>query len=349
MSNKGNKYKIGIMVILSGTLLIAGLAALGVMSYFRKTYEFMTVVDTSVQGLEKGAKVKLRGVTIGQVKSVKIANRGNEIYIFMEFDPETFVKSSSVKVNIQQEGGSVFFEDRMKTNVKEGLRCKLNYAGITGNLFVDLGYYTEEQLQQIKIPEVELPPDHPVYIPAIPSTSLANILEKAETAITRISELDLAGISQKIDKFLDTINDLADNGELRKTMKDMREAVLSIKEFSENIKDTVSRERLKEIDDKIGETFNNANKAMNKVTSFLDKAEAEMKKTKIPETAKDARSLMRSSEKTMKEIYTLRDELRSSLRELDRTLRSAKMLFDYLEQHPSSLLKGKPGKPVVTP
>ena len=72
MSNKGNKYKVGILVFISFLALILSLLSLGITKYFRKTYAFMTVVNTSVQGLERGAKVKFKGVTVGQVKQIQL-------------------------------------------------------------------------------------------------------------------------------------------------------------------------------------------------------------------------------------------------------------------------------------
>lgn len=69
MSNVGNKYKVGVLVIIAFTLLLLSLLSLGVVKYFRKTFEFYTIVESSVQGLEKGAKVKIKGVPVGLPKS----------------------------------------------------------------------------------------------------------------------------------------------------------------------------------------------------------------------------------------------------------------------------------------
>ena len=59
MSNKGNKYKVGVFTIVSIVLFVVAMIALGIMSNFKEKYRFMTVVTSSVQGLEKGAFGKL--------------------------------------------------------------------------------------------------------------------------------------------------------------------------------------------------------------------------------------------------------------------------------------------------
>ena len=50
MSNKANKYKIGVLVIISFTLLIFGLVILGSLKFLKPKLEAMTVVDSTVQG-----------------------------------------------------------------------------------------------------------------------------------------------------------------------------------------------------------------------------------------------------------------------------------------------------------
>ena len=63
---EANKYKLGIFVLTGIGLLIAGLFLLGLAETFKPKINFITYFDESVQGLEVGAAVKFRGVTIGK-------------------------------------------------------------------------------------------------------------------------------------------------------------------------------------------------------------------------------------------------------------------------------------------
>ena len=83
MSNIGNKYKVGVFAIVAFAILILGLISLGTFKYFRTTYSFMTAVSTSVQGLEKGAKVKIKGVTIGSVDKIQLGPEMKVTYIYI--------------------------------------------------------------------------------------------------------------------------------------------------------------------------------------------------------------------------------------------------------------------------
>ncbi|HPN85127.1 MAG TPA: MlaD family protein, partial [Victivallales bacterium] len=67
-------------------MFVISLISLGMLKYFRESYEFFTIVESSVQGLEKGAKVKLKGVTIGQVSKIQLAS-DRSVHIYMSFDP----------------------------------------------------------------------------------------------------------------------------------------------------------------------------------------------------------------------------------------------------------------------
>src|SRR3954470_18051133 len=72
MAEKASYTKLGIFVVVTTVLLMAGLALLGAGAFLKHTFLAETYFPESVQGLEKGASVKLRGVTIGKVRSIEL-------------------------------------------------------------------------------------------------------------------------------------------------------------------------------------------------------------------------------------------------------------------------------------
>jgi len=62
----------------------------------------------------------------------------------------------------------------------------------------------------------------------------------------------------------------------------------------------------------------------------------------IAAAMKDARKTINSAERTLAQDSPLQQDMRQTLQELSRTAASVRVLTDYLERHPESLLRGKP-------
>ncbi|AIO42335.1 MCE family protein [Burkholderia sp. AU19243] len=91
--------------------------------------------------------------------------------------------------------------------------------------------------------------------------------------------------------------------------------------------------------DQIGANLNSALSNADKLFKQLD--------TQIAPQARDtlaaAKQTFSTAEATLQQDSPLQSDVRGALKELTRTLQSLNALADYLERHPESLLKGKPG------
>src|SRR5215471_4628728 len=74
LSQKANPTTIGLFIVVGLGLLLGGLLLFSSGKWFRTTEKYIVYFDTSLQGLEAGAPVKYRGVTIGRVVEVLIAH-----------------------------------------------------------------------------------------------------------------------------------------------------------------------------------------------------------------------------------------------------------------------------------
>src|SRR5688572_29829714 len=70
--NKPNTTLIGLFVVAAVGLAIAATVALGSNRFFDSPQTYVVYFDASMTGLNVGAPVKFRGVTIGSVKEVLI-------------------------------------------------------------------------------------------------------------------------------------------------------------------------------------------------------------------------------------------------------------------------------------
>jgi paraquat-inducible protein B len=84
---------------------------------------------------------------------------------------------------------------------------------------------------------------------------------------------------------------------------------------------------------------------LNKTLTSTEQAVTRINNDVTPELAaamKDVRKTVNSAERTLADDSPLQQDMRQTLRELTRAAGSVRVLTDYLERHPESLLRGKP-------
>jgi paraquat-inducible protein B len=84
---------------------------------------------------------------------------------------------------------------------------------------------------------------------------------------------------------------------------------------------------------------------LNKTLTTAEQAVSRINNDVTPELAaamKDVRKTVNTAERTLADDSPLQQDMRQTLRELTRAAGSVRVLTDYLERHPESLLRGKP-------
>ncbi len=84
---------------------------------------------------------------------------------------------------------------------------------------------------------------------------------------------------------------------------------------------------------------------LNKTLTATEQTVTRINSDVTPELAaamKDVRKTVNSAERTLADDSPLQQDMRQTLRELTRAAGSVRVLTDYLERHPESLLRGKP-------
>lgn len=185
MIRKHDYFKLGSFIIVGSCMLVAIIIILGAGRYLQTTYTVESYFDESVNGLEVGSPVKLRGVKVGRVASIDFvankyddANRREVRYVCVEcdIDPSLFK---------DMDHGA--FKRALENEVKRGLRVRPTSLGLTGQLFLNYVYVDPDSNPPLPI---EWTPSE-AYVPAMPST-----LNRIEGAITTISKT-LSGIKQE--------------------------------------------------------------------------------------------------------------------------------------------------------
>lgn len=202
MIRKHDYFKLGAYIICGTCLLVAVIIVLGAGRYFKTTYTVETYFDESVNGLEIGSPVKLRGVRIGRVADIdfvaNIYRRAAEkerryVYVVCDIDPDMFN-------DLDKDD----FKHHLENEVNQGLRVRPTTLGLTGQLFLNLVYDKSDTSKSLSI---DWSPEDP-YIPSVPST--LSRIEEAVTTISKtlssISKEDIASIIKDVKSIFNTID-----------------------------------------------------------------------------------------------------------------------------------------------
>ncbi|MBP0597787.1 MCE family protein [Herbaspirillum sp. LeCh32-8] len=96
--------------------------------------------------------------------------------------------------------------------------------------------------------------------------------------------------------------------------------------------------------DEIGRDLQTTVKTLNKTLSTAEQTAARINNDIAPEmmaAMKDARKTLNAAERTLSDDAPLQQDVRQTMQELSRAAASIRILTDYLQQHPESLIRGK--------
>jgi paraquat-inducible protein B len=307
MAKQANRMMIGGFVVLALIILAVSLVVFGSGKFFKNTQKFVLYFDESVKGLDIGAPVLFKGVAVGSVTSVTIvsdpAKAETNIPVIIEIDLEKF--------QVREAGRTVDPQKNMPKLIKHGLRARLGMQSlITGKLLIEIDAFpdTPVNLKNINKEYTE--------IPTIPSTTskLAQALEK----------LNLEEIQNKLESALTSIDNLFKNPDLTASIKGLRDTLQNARKFIARVDrqvDPLAKDARKTVKD-IGKLANNLDGRVDGLATSLDK------------TLSGARGVI-------SEDAPLIVELENTLKEISAMSRSIRLLADYLEQHPETLIRGK--------
>ena len=187
----------------------------------------------------------------------------------MAFDPKAFAKNSAPGPDHEKtavDDDALFFRRNLARNVKKGLRCQLQYQGITGNQYIEISYYDPAKFPEKKYP---LYPGHPPYLPSVQSVTVTNILADIQDTVQKISKIDYEKISEEIQAFLKSANSLINDQNLAETMKDLKDISTNLKLITNRLNKTLNAKKITEFSNKLDATLNNINKMVISTTTLV--------------------------------------------------------------------------------
>ncbi|MGZ8200693.1 MAG: MlaD family protein [Methylosarcina sp.] len=339
MSKPINPMAIGGFTVGALALLVVGLLMFGGGQFLSadKT-RFVVFFDTSLNGLDIGAPVKMQGVKIGEVieVSVQIDPKNLKIYkpVVVEIDRNSFTGTGGVKFPTALTRAQ--HEANRDNLVKAGFRARLETQSLlTGLLYVDIDLHPDKPPLFVNMDYKGL-----VEFPGIPKTT-DELRNTAEEVAKKLRELPLDQIVLDLSESLKAIKNLLESEEtqqtraaLAKTLAGTEQAVNTLnrnlepllKDTNRAVRDTQSlvrdsRAMVRDLHQDIRPVLASTGKTLTAATAALNRTETSMA--------------------NVSEAIGPESALNETLESLRDASRSLKELTDYLERHPESLISGK--------
>ncbi len=206
MSAEARYFRVGLFVLLGIAAAGSCTVVLGGGQLFRRTMHVETYFAESVQGLQVGSPLMVRGVQLGQVAYINFLDNvyhfetqeerdryGQWIYVRMEVTP---TQEAELDMTVEQR------EENLRTCLEEGFRLRLNTQALTGTSFIQGDF-----VDPTRNPPLEITWD-PVnlYVPSAPST-MKTITTAAERIFQKLEQAKIDEVVNNLDTLLVTLND----------------------------------------------------------------------------------------------------------------------------------------------
>jgi paraquat-inducible protein B len=329
MARKAKPALIGAFVLGAIVLAVVGLIIFGGGRFFTQKQIAVAYFDESIKGLSIGSSVTFNGVKIGAVTDIKVVVDPDERQIWT---PVLF----EVEANRLQDRTGHRIKFAHVPNVKElidrGMRAQLDIQSyVTGQLAVSLDLHPGTPIRLTgrsrEVPE----------IPTVHSSAekLARTLDNLPIEEIVVSlKRALAGVDQLINapEVKDAIRSLnAAAGQLSQLAgtlnAEVKPLVAGVSRTLDTTRDALqdAQKLVRNVDGQVSPLAQSVQKTLGAARATLDQAQVAI--VGVNEVVADG--------------SPLQQELQTTLRELSGAARSIRVLSDYLERHPDSLVFGK--------
>jgi len=242
MSRQTSYYRLGLFVIMGTILFAVVLIGLGAGKFFESTFLMTTYVDESVNGLEVGSPVKIRGVKVGNVLKIGFGTqrikgqlcRYRHVIIECSLSEKFFER-----ITVEEA------EKRIDEEIKNGLRVRLSSLGLTGQLFLEIDYVDPKLNPPLKIE----PKPTGFYIPSAPSTMsrIESAFNKISQAMDSIGKTDIGAAIEDIKNLAQAIGDVLKEAKVGDIGKDLSANLKETKDLFTSLNKLLSTPKIQSI------------------------------------------------------------------------------------------------------
>jgi paraquat-inducible protein B len=321
VSQKINTTSIGLFIVTGVALGVTGLLLFSSSKMFSKTRDLIVYFNDSLNGLNEGAPVKFRGVTIGSVKRVMVhfnqATNDYSMPVLLELEEKLLRERMPT-------AAYVFTEDAMAERVKRGLRATLQTESlVTGVLYVGIDMNPKasppvfHQLEKL-YPELPTEPTKTQQLfNNLASLDIKSIEKNLNAVLTNlngtVSSLHMAQINEGITNLLSSVDRLVNAPEITNDLAAVRTTLDPYRLLGEKL-----NRRIDPLVDSVTNSLAEANRAL----------------AQLRGAGENLRTLLAPDS-------PLPNDLDQALQQLSGAVQSLSVLLDFLKQHPNALITGR--------
>jgi paraquat-inducible protein B len=328
MSKKINTTSIGLFIVTGLALGVTGLLLFSSSKMFRETSDVIVYFDDSLNGLNIGAPVKFRGVTIGSVKKVMVqSNQAEGDYampVILEID-EQLVRERMPSSDFK------FSESTMDKRIEQGMRATLQTESlVTGVLYVGIDVDPKapppvfHQLTKT-YPEVPtIPTKTQQLFNNLASMDFKSLETNLNGLITRldkaVAELKMAEINTSVNKLLASANEVITSANDVVSNPDIADALAAIKPTLDQYRELGAKvtNRVDPLADGVTDSLAEANRVLAEV---------------------------RGSGENLKNMIApnspIRNDVDRALKQIADATEAIATLADFLKRHPNAIITGR--------
>lgn len=316
-----NPTALGLFVVIGLAFAVGGVILFNSGSLFQTRVKYILYFDGSLAGLNPGAPVKFRGVTVGKVEEVLIhhdqASNDFAMPVIIAIDKQLAQAKSDMQLEIPN-------PTRMNLLISRGLRARLDAESlVTGILYVGLDFISEPPppvYHQIK-PQYE-------EIPTIPSP--------VQQLWASLERLDLPGLSAKLKTLLTRADTSLTELNIPRINSGLTNVLHSANQFitSPDLTNTVRAAKL---------ALNDAQSLLQRINGRVDPLADNLTRTLADarKTLTDLRQAIQNLSDMLGPDAAFRSDLPQALEQLSNASRALADLAEFLQRNPDALLMGR--------
>jgi len=322
MSQKINTTSIGLFIVTGVALGVIGLLLFSSSKLFTRTRDCILYFNDSLNGLNEGAPVKYRGVTVGSVKRVMV--RFNQATNDYAMPVIIQLEEKLIRERMGDDSMEVFTENALAQRIQWGLRASLQSESlVTGVLYIEIRPNPNAPppvYHQLKKIYAELPTE-PTQIQQLMQNLASLDLKSLQTNVnnliirldTTVGELKMGEINRGLTNLLASVDRLVSSPDITNGLAAIRPTLDQYRDLGAKLAG-----RVDPLADSITNSLAEADRALAQFRGAADNLRALL--------APDA---------------PLPNDLDQALQQLSGAVQSLSVLLDFLKQHPNALITGR--------
>jgi len=338
MSNKANSTRIGAFVVFSFFLLIAGIVLFSKGEFFSNKNIVIVYFDGSLQGLNVGAPVAYRGITIGQIKEIQLDIDTDtyqiSIPVLISLVPDKVIKMEGKDKKAHQKDINTF----LKTMCDRGLRATLKTQSLlTGKLYIDLAIHeNKEAIYHDKDGKY-------LEIPTVPS--------ELQQITQAVQSLDFMELAAKFSSTMDALEKMSTTLEQALNSEDSKKNLTTFFASLEHVRSILAKldEGLPPLICQLDTSFAKVAQLSDNTNQMIGHIDGQIEPffTTVNNTARDTGLAMRAAEVLMTDLRQstavdspLYYQLTEGINELGKAASAMRAFTEYLDRNPQRLIFG---------